>query len=792
MNVLDRKLLRELHASKGLLFATTSLIAVGVMCFIYMRISHRNLRMEQAQYYAQGRLADFWIDVKKVPLAELDALIALPGISEIRPRIQFFVTVDLDRVREPINGQVLSVPDRWQPMINDLILKRGSYFTESRRNEVIVNDAFAREHKLFPGQIIHLILNNQRQELFIIGTAVSPEFVYLVGPGSITPDPQHFGVFYLKQSFAEEVFDMDGAANQIVGKLSPEVRDDPDPLLRRAEAILDPYGVYNTIAQKDHPPCRYLADEIRGLGVFASIMPTIFLIVAALVLNILMSRLIDQQQVIIGTLKGLGYANAQIFLHYLKFAATVGLLGATLGCLGGYGMSEFVTRLYRTIFEFPDLPNRFEPTIYLIGIVISLACSLGGAVHGARLALKLQPAQAMRVKPPTQGKTVWLERIGFLWKRFSFGWRMVLRNLIRNRLRTAVGLFAAAMGAGLMITGFILYNATGYLISFQFELISRSDIDLKLEKERSLDVLNESRRLPGVDFAEPTLDVACEFIHGPYRRKGGLTGLIPNAKLTIPRNVNADPIRVPTSGVAMTRKLAEILHLESGDTFTAIPVKGLKQAVDLKVAEISDSFLGLGVYTDLEYLSRLISEETVVTGVQLKISSANGEKYELYRQLKQMPALQAVNARLDNLRNLTETLVNMQRIFIGLFTLFAGVIFFSSLLNTSLIGLAERRRELATLRVLGYGPFEIGGLFLRESMMVAIIGTTLGLPLGIALCHWIAHIYNTDLFRFPIILPPIVFIGTYTVGIIFGLLAHAVVQHEIVKFDWLDALKVKE
>ncbi|HZZ73913.1 MAG TPA: ABC transporter permease, partial [Pirellulales bacterium] len=417
MTVLDRKLLRELRASWGLLLATTSLIAVGVMCFIYMRTAHRNLRLAQAQYYVEGRLADFWIDLKKLPLSEIDLLKSIPGINEVRPRIQFFATVDLPRVREPMNGQVLSVPDHWQPMINDLVLRRGSYFTDSRRNEVIVNDAFAREHKLYPGQVVHLILNNQRQELFIVGTAISPEFVYLVGPGSLTPDPHHFGVFYLKQSFAEEVFDMEGAANQLVGTVSPEFRENPAPLLRQAETALAPYGVFNTLARKDQPSSRYLSDEIRGLGVFASIMPTIFLVVAALVLNVLMSRLVDQQQTIIGTLKGLGYADSQIFMHYVKFAGAIGILGAAVGCLGGYGMSEFVTRLYRTFFEFPELANRFEPSLYVLGIVISLACSLGGALHGARLALKLQPAEAMHVKPPPQGKAVWLERIAFLWRR---------------------------------------------------------------------------------------------------------------------------------------------------------------------------------------------------------------------------------------------------------------------------------------------------------------------------------------------------------------------------------------
>ncbi|HEY2760155.1 MAG TPA: ABC transporter permease, partial [Pirellulales bacterium] len=271
MRTLDRKVLRDLAASKGLLLAITSLIAVGVMCFIYMRSAYNNLGRAQTEYYEQCRMADFWIDVKKVPLADLDLVRQLPGVSELRPRIQSFATVDLERVAEPLNGMVLSLPDIQRPIINDIVLLSGSYFTDRRRNEVIVNDTFARRQDLHPGQWIHLLVNNRREELFIVGTAMSSEFVYLVGPGALSPDPEHFGVFYVKQSYAEEIFDMDGAANQLVGVLSPDWGQRADEVLRQAEDLLSSYGVFSTTPRKDQASNRFLSDEIKGLGVFAQL-----------------------------------------------------------------------------------------------------------------------------------------------------------------------------------------------------------------------------------------------------------------------------------------------------------------------------------------------------------------------------------------------------------------------------------------------------------------------------------------------------------------------------------------
>ena len=244
--VLDRKLIREVRSSGSLLVAITSVIAVGVMCFIYMKSAFYNLDLARSKYYTEGRMADFWVEVKKVPLAELDLVENLPGVTELRPRIHFFATVDLENVPELLNGVVLSLPDLRKPILNDIVLKRGDYFTDKRENEVIVNDAFARQNNVHIGDWIHLILNNRRQELFVVGTAISCEYVYLVNPSTIAPDPKHFGVFYLKQSFAEEIFDMDGACNQLVGTLAPDIRKQPDEILRRMETLLAPYGVFTT------------------------------------------------------------------------------------------------------------------------------------------------------------------------------------------------------------------------------------------------------------------------------------------------------------------------------------------------------------------------------------------------------------------------------------------------------------------------------------------------------------------------------------------------------------------
>ncbi len=404
-SVLDRKLIRDLSSSGGMILAIASIIAMGVACFVALRSAYHNLDEARRRYYAQCRMADFSIELKKAPVVALDALERLPGITEIRPRLQFYVTVDLDGVEEPLSGQVLSLPERRDvPMINDVVLRRGSYFTDRRDEEVIVNDAFARKHGLHPGDRIHLLLNNRRQALHVVGTAISSEFVYLLGPGALVPDPEHFGVFYLKHGYLEEVFDFNGACNQVLGLLAPDVRDRPDPLLERAERLMESSGVFATTPRRDQLSNRYVSNELNELSLFAVIMPAIFLTVAALVLGVLMGRLIEHQRTEIGTLKALGYPDGLLLAHILKFGLVVGLVGGVVGLGLGSLLAGAMTRMYDQFFEFPALVNRVDPAVLAVGLLTSLACTLLGSMHGRGRCCGWTPPRRCGLGRPGRGE----------------------------------------------------------------------------------------------------------------------------------------------------------------------------------------------------------------------------------------------------------------------------------------------------------------------------------------------------------------------------------------------------
>ena len=370
---------------------------------------------------------------------------------------------------------------------------------------------------------------------------------------------------------------------------------------------------------------------------------------------------------------------------------------------------------------------------------------------------------------------------------------MTLRGIFRHRLRTLAGMFAAAMGAGLLAAGFMMTEIQSYLIDFQFHETLLSDIDLTFESERSDAALDEVKQLPGVDRAEPILNVACDFVHGPYHRKAGVTGLLAGAQLTVPRDDRERPIAIPETGIVLTDRLATILHVRVGDRITVIPIKGERRPADVEVARVAESFIGLAAYADIHYLSQLVDGEFTMTGAQLAMNHNDADRLEMYRTLKNTPAVQSLSARQDMIDNLVKTLINNQYVFIGMLVLFAGIVFFGSIVNSSLVSLAERQREVATFRAMGYGPWEVGGLFLRENLVVNLCGTLLGLPFGYFLVVLTSLAYaQNDLIRLPVVSAPWVWFTTVALSIVFALAAHAVVQWRVHSMDYREALNVKE
>jgi putative ABC transport system permease protein len=789
-SMLTRKLRRDLWGRKLALLTIIAIIAVGIGCYVSFMGCYYNLDNSRRDYYRNYRLADFTINVKRAPAWSIEQVAAHKNISRVYGRIGAVVQVDLPGNPEPISGTAISLPSQRIPILNDVMLHLGGWFSPDRDDEVILNADFARAHNIVPGQRIKVLLLDKQHELLVVGTVYSPEFVCPIPPdGGIAPDPARYALLYCKLDFMRRTCDLEGAFNQILGKVHDYGKI--NNTLSKLEEELDPWGVAMTVPIEDQSSFAYLKYELEGIKASASIMPAIFLGVALLVLNVMISRMVAQQRTIIGTLKALGYSSNAVRLHYLAFGCVIGGIGGLIGCALGFWLQGALISMYKTFFSLPGVKPSVIPSLYMMGMSLSLGAAALGTLRGVSTAVKLKPAEAMRPAPPERGSKVFFEIWTFFWTRVSFRWRLILRSMLRNPFRSGVTVLASSFASAILMVSLTNIDALDFLVRYQFENIMHQDITTSLRDPKGIDAKFEIANIPAIADSEAQLNVVCNLTNGHRHERVGIIGLPLDSHLVTPLDAKGNTVRVQDSGIVLSRKLAQMLSLKVGDMVQLRPTIARREKVMTPVVAVVDTYLGLSAYVSQAYLSRLIGEEWAANSHLALLNTGLGNS-SLFRSLREYPSVMGTSQRQRSIdmvdKNFGETMGTMMFIII----LFAGLIAFGSVFNASLVLLSERERDVGTLRVLGYHPGEIASIFLRENAILNTIGILLGLLLGIWLTWLVSKAYDTELYRFPVVIRPIRFLHTAGIMAFFLVSAQYFASRMIYKMNWLEVLKVKE
>ncbi len=761
--------------------------------FLALSTVYCNLLQAQRDYYRQCRMADFWADLERIPSTDLSNLAEECGLTAIQPRIVKYALVDLPESSRPLAALVVSVPTAARPLLNDLVILKGRYFDPFDKRHVIVGERFAESHRLLPGQQISVILGGQRHSLEIVGTAISSEFAYFLPPGALVPDPAGFALLYIPQPLAEEVFDFRGAANQLVGSFGPGSPVQQERVLNHLESRLQPFGLRAIYSREQQMSHLFLSNEIASLRVFAVILPVVFLAAASFVLAILFRRVVERERTTLGVLKALGFFDQELVGYYLKLGAVVALAGTVGGIALGLWAASAMTGLYRAYFEFPRLESRIYPHLLVIALTANAGCVFLGSWGGVKKILRLQPAEAMRPAAPRGGGPVFLEKITLLWSRLPWQFRGALREVLRNRVRSVLTAAGVAAATGLVVSTLMMIDTTWYLLDFQFSWVSRGDYELSFVKKQPLlsgqlaveQMVNPTR-------TEPVLILPCTLSHGTKSRKLAITGLLREAQLTVPRDRKGKPISIPEEGVLLTRKLAEILGVRPGDFLEVEFAEGARLKRHTLVAGLIDNFIGLEVYADLNYLSRLIRHQPICSGIQLKFQGVGLQTDETIGRLKECGNVQIVTARTELAKSLRRIVDQNLGITLWVTLIFAGGLFVATMVTCSVVTASERQTEIATMHALGYTRGEIGGLFYRESFILTMVGLLAGIGLGVLLTVTLFRAYESELFRFPIVFRA----GTFVQSLVFALAAHLMGHGCLLLWLWRlnlrDALYVRE
>ena len=789
MKALDRKLWRDLRLLWSQALTIALVVAAGIAGFVTSLSAVDSLAAARDSYYAAGRFADVFASLKRAPQALESTLRELPGVADVQTGQEAMVRVTLPGVSDPVIGQLIGLDLQQAQRLNRVDVAAGRMLSADegagdQRIPVLVSRGFALARGLKPGDELQAQLNGRLRTLRISGLALSPEFVFAGLWGM--PDMRGYGVFWLDRRVLAAAYDMDGAFNKLAVRLAPaaDAQATIDALARR----LAPYGGRDVHGRAEQASHQMLDNEIKEQRVIGTVLPAIFLGVAAFLLHVVISRLVGTQREQIAALKALGYPDLAIGLHYLKLVLLIVAAGVVLGLLLGGQLGAMFTGLYAEFFQFPRFQHRLAPGLVAISAGVGLVTAVLGTLNAVLATVRLPPAEAMRPPAPGRYRRTLLERLGV--QRMAPALRMIVRNMERRPLRTLMGIGGIAAAVAITIMGNFFRDAIDTIVHTQFELGLRGDVTVWTVDAVDDAARLELARLPGVRQVESTRFVPVTLVHGHRRERGLIRGYAARPDLYRVIDVAGRETLLDGGGLVLTDRLADKLGLRVGDAVQAEVLVGAPRTLTITVSGTVRDMMGLNAYMDRRALNRALGEGDVSSGWVLGLEP--GRETALLEASKALPRSAGAFSKATMLRNMEEISARNVRIMSTVLTAFAAVISVGVVYNNARIALAERGWELASLRVLGFTRAEVSALLLGEMALAILVALPLGMAAGWALVHGVNQLLRSDQFLFPATIQPRTYAWAALCVLAAGLASALVVRRRIDRLDLVAVLKTRE
>jgi putative ABC transport system permease protein len=368
--------------------------------------------------------------------------------------------------------------------------------------------------------------------------------------------------------------------------------------------------------------------------------------------------------------------------------------------------------------------------------------------------------------------------------------RMILRQIVRWPGRAAFTVMGVAASVALLIGTMFFLDAMEAMMTDYFEIANPLDVQVSFIEPRARAAYFDLIHAPGVLEAEPFRTVAARLRYGHREERAALTGLVLDAKLARTVDTNGDPVVPPPGGLVLSRDLAEKLGIEAGSSLEVEVTEGRRPHFNIPVSAVTTTYIGSGVHMQIDDLNEVMREGPAISGANLMVDSK--QTTALYRELKASPVVAGVNLQNVAYRNFVEVMDQNIGVSIWMYTSFAALIAIGVVYNSVRISFAERTRELASLRVLGFTRGEVSYILLGEIAFLTLLALPLGAGLGSELALYLARAVSSDLFRVPFIIEPATFGYAGAVVIVITAISGLLVRRELDRMDLISVLKTRE
>lgn len=787
VKVIDKKVLRDLWLLRSQIITIAIVVMCGIAILISSWSSFSTLTQARDKFYSKYRFADVFAEMKRAPRTVLSSLQKIEGINDVELRCIGRGLIQMPDMLEPATGLFVSLPVEGKEKFNLVHINQGRKPQPGTNNEVVAHESFAEAHSLKLGSQFQVNFRGELKRVTVVGIGNSPEYVNAIDPAAPLPDKKHFGVFWMNETQLETLLDMSGAFNSLAADLKPGTSE--SHVKREIDQIISKYGGIGSYGRDKQLSNSFVSDEISQQRITATVMPAIFLGVAAFLLNVILSRLLSLQRGQIATLKACGFSNIQVAIHYSKLVGVIVLIGGFFGIIAGIYLGWISANMYKDFFKFSDFKYIVSWQAFLGSLSAALIAGAIGALGAIREVIKLSPAEAMRPPSPPSFHKTWVERSGFI-KKISPVFRMPIRNLYIKPIRLLFSEIGIAASISIMVMAICWYDVIGYIVESQFSYVDRSDLTIALLTPQNQNALDELKMIDGVLETEGYRSIGVRLRYQQFNKETALNGIPINNKMHKLLDLNLKEIRLPEEGLVLSAGFRDKWNLKEGDLVEIEEIAGQSRKWILPVTGFVEDLIGYGAYIKQQSLWKMIDESGSFSTVRLRIN--NNKMLEISSILKNRPEVSSVFVKGLMLQGFKETMAKVALTFTYILIGFAVAIAVGVVYNNARVSLSERTWELVSLRILGFTKGDVFRWFFSELMIQVVLALPLGWALGYFLSWASTFMINTETFRFPLIIT----MRNFSMSTLVVLMAFVVsmwfVNRRLKKLPFSEALKSRE
>lgn len=788
---------------------------LGVGFYVGIQSSSPDMLKTLDNFYDENNVYDISV-ISNVGLTE-DDLLKLSKIKNVELAINIQEKDSYLEIEE--NNYVVKLIE-YNSQMNNVYIKDGRL--PKNNNEVSVDNALLENNNLKLGDNITI----DGKKYSIVGNVISPLYFSAERPNSnLGSGKVDYYIYVYNGSLDLEAYSniyitVKGAKKHLTNsdsykKLINNVKKDIDLIKDKQQDIRydelysdiietsEMYGIsideskfikpkwyiYDRLDNTSYKELINASDNLKKIG---NIFPIIFFAISVLVSLISMMRMIEEDRVENGTLKSLGYNSFHITLKYVIYSLLATTIGSSVGAIfGSYMIPNVIWNIYKKIFFIPKFIYLLKSDYNALGLWICILCICGTSVIVCIKNLREVPANLMRPKAPKSGKKILLERINFIWKKLKFSDKITIRNIFRYKSRVITTILGIAGCTALILAGFGLKDSIKDVIDFQFNNIIK--YDKMLMTNESINQIDIEKELLNDDKVENYTNVNTQNIKVLFNEKQHeVTMITPDDFNSISKSISLIDLKtnniidnISDNSCIISEKTAKLLDIDVGDKISLLDNDNNKY--DIKVSYIIKNYINQYLYINKNTYNNLFNNYKINSIlISLKEEDKNSKEFDK-KYISNGYALTIVD--IDDIKSSMSDMLSSIDSIVAILIIAAASLAFVVLYNLSNINISERKREIATLKVLGFYPSEVDKYINRETVLLTILGIGIGLLFGSYLSHFIISTCEPDFIMFDRHVYTLSYFYSLFITVIFTIIVTIVTHFNLKKINMVTSLK---